>query len=124
MHYFPGEHDLLDEEQGKLYRERYGRGSKGAGWYSFDADGVHFIGLVNVVDLKAGGLGNLGNEQLEWLEDDVKGRSASQPIVVFAHIPLGRSTRSGAGARKTAHGRSATSKNSARSPFSTATSIK
>jgi hypothetical protein len=88
VHYVPGEHDLLDEEQGKLYRDRYGRGSKGAGWYSFDADGVHFIGLVNVFDLKAGGLGNLGNEQLEWLEDDVKGRASSQPIVVFAHIPL------------------------------------
>ena len=73
---------------GKLYRERYGRGTKGAGWYSFDANGVHFIGLVNVVDLKAGGLGNLGDEQLEWLEDDLKGRSASTPIVVFAHIPL------------------------------------
>jgi 3',5'-cyclic AMP phosphodiesterase CpdA len=88
VHYVPGEHDLVDEDAGKLYRERYGRGSKGAGWYSFDANGVHFIGLVNVVNLKAGGLGNLGAEQLEWLEDDVKGRSASQPIVVFAHIPL------------------------------------
>ncbi len=88
VHYVPGEHDLVDPEAGKLYRERYGRGTKGAGWSSFDADGVHFIGLVNVVDLKAGGLGNLGAEQLEWLEDDVKGRSASQPIVVFAHIPL------------------------------------
>ena len=88
VHYVPGEHDLVDPEAGKLYRERYGRGTKGAGWYSFDANGVHFIGLVNVVDLKAGGLGNLGYEQLEWLEDDVKGRSASQPIVVFAHIPL------------------------------------
>jgi len=88
VHYVPGEHDLVDEDAGKLYRERYGRGSKGAGWYSFDANGVHFIGLVNVVNLKAGGLGNLGAEQLEWLEDDVKGRSASQPVVVFAHIPL------------------------------------
>ena len=88
VHYVPGEHDLIDDERGKLYLERYGRGTKGAGWYSFDANGVHFIGLVNVLDLKAGGLGNLGNEQLEWLEDDVKGRSASQPIVVFAHIPL------------------------------------
>jgi 3',5'-cyclic AMP phosphodiesterase CpdA len=87
VHYVPGEHDLLDPEQ-KFYRERYGRGAKGAGWYSFDAGGVHFIGLVNVVDLKAGGLGNLGNDQLEWLEDDVKGRSGSTPIVVFAHIPL------------------------------------
>src|SRR3984893_5100000 len=87
VHYVPGEHDFLDEER-KLYRERYGRGSKGAGWYSFDANGVHFIGLVNVVDLKAGGLGNLGSEQLAWLEADVKGRTASMPIVVFAHIPL------------------------------------
>jgi len=87
VHYVPGEHDLIDDEV-KLYKDRYGRGTKGAGWYSFDADGVHFIGLVNVIDLKAGGLGNLGNEQLEWLEDDVKGRSASAPIVVFAHIPL------------------------------------
>ena len=88
VHYVPGELDLVDEDAGKLYRERYGRGTQGAGWYSFDANGVHFIGLVNVVNLKAGGLGNLGAEQLEWLEDDVKGRSASQPIVVFAHIPL------------------------------------
>ena len=88
VHYVPGEHDIIDEQPGKLYRERHGRGAKGAGWYSFDANGVHFIGLVNVVDLKAGGLGNLGAEQLEWLEDDVKSRSASQPIVVFAHIPL------------------------------------
>jgi 3',5'-cyclic AMP phosphodiesterase CpdA len=87
VHYVPGEHDFLDPEQ-KLYRERYARAAKGAGWYSFDANGVHFIGLNNVVDLKAGGLGNLGADQLEWLEDDVKSRSASTPIVVFAHIPL------------------------------------
>ena len=87
VHYVPGEHDFLDEER-KLYLERYRRGTKGAGWYSFDANGVHFIGLVNVVDLKAGGLGNLGSDQLEWLAADVKGRSASTPIVVFAHIPL------------------------------------
>jgi 3',5'-cyclic AMP phosphodiesterase CpdA len=87
VHYVPGEHDFLDEER-KLYLDRYGRGTKGAGWYSFDANGVHFIGLVNVVDLKAGGLGNLGADQLVWLEADLKDRSASTPIVVFAHIPL------------------------------------
>src|ERR1700731_1955954 len=87
VHYVPGEHDFLDEEV-KLYRDRYGKNAKGAGWYSFDADGVHFIGLVNVVNLKAGGLGNLGADQLEWLEGDLRGRSKSTPIVVFAHIPL------------------------------------
>jgi 3',5'-cyclic AMP phosphodiesterase CpdA len=87
VHYVPGEHDVIDDGV-KLYAERYGRGTKGAGWYSFDAAGVHFVGLVNVVDLKAGGLGNLGNDQLAWLDDDLKARSASTPIVVFAHIPL------------------------------------
>jgi 3',5'-cyclic AMP phosphodiesterase CpdA len=87
VHYVPGEHDIIDEEV-KLYRERYGKNAKGAGWYSFDAGGVHFIGLVNVVDLNAGSLGKLGEEQLAWLADDLKGKSASTPIVVFAHIPL------------------------------------
>ena len=86
--YVPGEHDVIDEENGKAYLRRYGAGTRGAGYYSFDRDGVHFIGLVNVVDLKAGGLGNLGAEQLEWLEDDVKGLASSTPVVVFAHIPL------------------------------------
>jgi len=87
VHYVPGEHDFVDQQQ-KLFIERYGSGTKGAGWYSFDANGVHFVGLVNVFNLKAGGLGDLGKEQLEWLEADLKGRSASTPIVVFAHIPL------------------------------------
>ncbi len=88
VHYVPGEHDVIDEGRGKSYLDRYGRGTKGAGWYAFDQNGVHFIGLVNVVDLKAGGLGNLGAEQIAWLTDDLKGLSASTPIVVFAHIPL------------------------------------
>src|SRR6188474_341925 len=73
VHYVPGEHDIIDEEV-KLYRERYGRGSKGDGWYSFDAGGVHFVGLVNVANLKGGGLGSLGDDQLEWLENDLKGK--------------------------------------------------
>lgn len=87
VHYVPGEHDILDEGA-KLYLDRYGRGAKGDGWYSFDAGGVHFIGLVNVKNLQGGGMGNLGDEQLAWLADDLKGKSASTPIVVFAHIPL------------------------------------
>jgi 3',5'-cyclic AMP phosphodiesterase CpdA len=87
VHYVPGEHDIIDPDI-KLYRERYGRGTAGSGYYSFDANGVHFLGLVNVANLKGGGLGSLGNEQLEWIERDLKGRSPSTPIVVFAHIPL------------------------------------
>jgi 3',5'-cyclic-AMP phosphodiesterase len=87
LHTVPGEHDILQED-GKSYLNRFGKGSKGDGWYSFDADGVHFIGLVNVVNLQGNGLGNLGHDQLEWLEDDVKHLTASTPIVVFAHVPL------------------------------------
>ena len=85
--FVPGEHDVLNDD-GKQFLERYGKGTKGAGWYSFEKKGVHFIGLVNVMNLKAGGLGTLGHEQLEWLEDDVKHLKSSTPIVVFAHIPL------------------------------------
>jgi 3',5'-cyclic AMP phosphodiesterase CpdA len=85
--YVPGEHDVIDDE-GAAYRERYGKNTQGAGWYSFDKKGVHFVGLVNVMNLKAGGLGSLGAEQLAWLANDVKSLKHSTPIVVFAHIPL------------------------------------
>ena len=85
--YVPGEHDVL-EDDGRSYLQRFGKDTQGAGWHSFDQGGVHFIGLVNVVNLKAGGLGTLGDEQLKWLEKDVKRLKSSTPIVVFAHIPL------------------------------------
>lgn len=85
--YVPGEHDVMNDN-GKQYLQRYGKDTKGDGWYSFDKNGVHFIGLVNVVDTAEGGLGVLGDVQLKWLEDDLKGLSNSTPIVVFAHIPL------------------------------------
>src|SRR5215831_12542751 len=87
IYFVPGEHDMLTDN-GQEYLQRYGKGTKGCGWYSFDHKGVHFVGLVNVANLKAGGMGSLGHEQLEWLEDDLKGHSASTPIVLFAHIPL------------------------------------
>jgi len=86
--FVPGEHDMLDPEGGKAFLNRFGKGSQGAGWYSFDHRGVHFVALVNVADLKPGGMGNLGADQLKWLKDDLAGRPSSQPIVVFAHIPL------------------------------------
>jgi len=85
--FVPGEHDVL-EDDGKQYLERYGKNTKGAGWYSFDQKGVHLIGLVNVMNLKTGGMGSLGAAQLEWLEDDVRHLSKSTPVIVFAHMPL------------------------------------
>jgi Icc protein len=83
--YVPGEHDTSVDD-GKKYLERYGKGSQGNGWYSFDHKGVHFIGLVNVVQLE--GMGKLGQAQLDWLKKDLSGLKSSTPIVVFAHIPL------------------------------------
>ncbi|HWH68892.1 MAG TPA: metallophosphoesterase [Candidatus Sulfotelmatobacter sp.] len=85
--YVPGEHDVLTDN-GQTYRERFGKGTRGDGWYSFDHKGVHFIGLVNVLHLKPGGLGFLGSDQLKWLAQDVAGLSDSTPIVLFAHMPL------------------------------------
>jgi len=85
--FVPGEHDVL-EDDGKQYLERYGKGAKGNGWYSFDHKGAHFIGMVNVMNLKAGGLGTLGGDQIAWLRDDLSRLKHSTPVVVFAHIPL------------------------------------
>ena len=85
--YVPGEHDVA-ADNGASYLSRYGKGTKGNGWYSFDHSGVHFIGLVNVMNLKAGGLGSLGADQIDWLRRDVSGLSASTPVVLFAHVPL------------------------------------
>lgn len=83
--YVPGEHDT-SVDGGALYREHFGKGTRGGGWYSFDHKGVHFIGLNNVVMLDA--MGDLGPQQLEWMKNDVSELSASTPIVLFAHIPL------------------------------------
>ncbi|HLK35081.1 MAG TPA: metallophosphoesterase, partial [Terriglobales bacterium] len=85
--YVPGEHDVAGDN-GKQFLQRYGKGTAGDGWYSFNHKGVHFVGLVNVLNLQAGGLGRLGQEQLHWLRHDLDGQSSSTPIVVFAHIPL------------------------------------
>jgi len=87
IHTVPGEHDTADAAVTE-YFNRFGKASNNKGYYSFDHAGVHFIGLINVLQFKAGGLGTLGSEQLEWVEADLKGRASSTPIVVFAHMPL------------------------------------
>src|SRR5579884_1032040 len=85
--FVPGEHDLFTDD-GKRYLERYGKGTQGTGWQSFDYRGIHFLGLVNVMNLKAGKLDVLGQDQLDWLKKDVARLGDSTPLVVFAHVPL------------------------------------
>lgn len=87
IHTVPGEHDTSDATVTE-YFDRFGKASNRKGYYSFDHSGVHFIALINVLEFKPGGLGILGAEQLAWVASDLKGRSASTPIVVFAHMPL------------------------------------
>lgn len=82
--YVPGEHDFIDD--GVQYKQRFGKGTQGNGWYSYNHKGVHFVGLNNCVQVDA--MGNMGGDQLAWLKNDLAGLSHSTPIVVFAHIPL------------------------------------
>jgi 3',5'-cyclic AMP phosphodiesterase CpdA len=81
----PGEHDSVDDH-GEKYRAALGLGGGGNGWYSFDVKGVHALALVNSLSLEK--LGHLGQDQLDWVRDDLAGRSSDTPIVVFSHIPL------------------------------------
>jgi 3',5'-cyclic AMP phosphodiesterase CpdA len=87
LHTVPGEHDITDGI-GTEYFNHFGQASANKGYYSFDHNGVHFVALVNVMNFKPNGLGAFGDDQLAWLEQDLKGRSSSTPIVVFAHMPM------------------------------------
>ena len=87
IHFVPGEHDVIGDD-GKQFFERFAKGATPGGWYSFDQGGVHFVALVNVMNFKPATGGSLGQAQLEWLEKDLKSKSASTPVVVLAHMPL------------------------------------
>lgn len=88
IHFVPGEHDIVDGTNPQPYLNRFGHGSRGNGWYSFDINGAHFIGLVNVLQLGNRGMGTLGADQIAWLRDDVSHLSSSTPIIVFSHFPM------------------------------------
>jgi 3',5'-cyclic AMP phosphodiesterase CpdA len=83
----PGEHDSTDDA-GQKYRQAFGAGTRGDGWYSFDIAGVHLIALINTLSFSKLGGGHLGPDQLEFIKKDVAGLSSDTPIVVFSHIPL------------------------------------
>ena len=87
VHTVPGEHDTIDEGV-TGYLKYFDHDGNGKAWYSFDQGGVHFIGLNNVLNFKAGTLAALGEEQIDWMKNDLANTSHSMPIVVLAHIPL------------------------------------
>ena len=78
VRFIPGENDAgLDN--GAMYTTMFG-----AGHYSFDHKGVHFVALDNVSDPN----GLIGENQLEWMHADLAKIDKSHPVVVFAHRPL------------------------------------
>jgi hypothetical protein len=78
IRFMPGEHDAgLDE--GEAFKEFFGETH-----YTFDYKGVHFIVLDNVSDPTSA----IGEDQLEWLNADLKQLDKDSPIVVFTHRPL------------------------------------
>lgn len=85
--YVPGEHDMVGDN-GKKYLAQFGQAGSGQGWYSFDHNGIHFVGLNNVQDHGDGGLGRLGDAQIAWLKDDLAPLKSETPLVIFAHVPL------------------------------------
>ena len=97
--YVPGEHDIYDG--GGQFRERFGKNAIGSGWYSFDHNGIHFIGSVNVANIQEGGLGILGQEQL-----GLAGKGRQRPIgqhpdrLVRAHPVVGCLSSMGLGDRR------------------------
>jgi 3',5'-cyclic AMP phosphodiesterase CpdA len=87
VHTVPGEHDTIDDGVAG-YLKFFDHDGKGRAWYSFDQGGVHFVGLTNTLNFKAGTMASLGDEQLAWLKADLSNRSRSTPVVVLAHIPM------------------------------------
>ena len=87
VHTVPGEHDTIDDGV-TGYLKFFDHDGNGRSWYSFDQGGVHFIGLNNVLNFKAGTMASLGDEQIAWLTRDLAQVRHSTPIVMLAHIPL------------------------------------
>lgn len=104
-HMVMGEHDYyldLGEYWSELYGDHY---------YSWDHKGVHFIVLNSIITYddwtfnrwesperrmaEMAGLDNpngspfmVGQKQLKWLEEDLRGVKKNTPVVVFSHSPL------------------------------------
>jgi 3',5'-cyclic AMP phosphodiesterase CpdA len=78
VHFMPGEHDAA-LDKGRAFKEFFG-----PTYYTFDHKGVHFIALDNVSDPGA----QIGEEQLAWLENDLRGQAKDARIVVLTHRPL------------------------------------
>jgi 3',5'-cyclic-AMP phosphodiesterase len=82
----PGEHDVVGNDF-KPYLSNFKiPHSTAGGWASWDANGIHYVVLLNVFNFEKMGL--LGTDQLDWLAKDLSSVARSTPVVVFTHVPL------------------------------------
>jgi Icc protein len=83
----PGEHDYIGTDGAQRFAAAFGRkDAAGRGWSSWDQGGIHFVALINVGEGET--FGQLGVEQIAWLEHDLAVQKPETPIVVFVHVPL------------------------------------
>ncbi|MVA75258.1 PQQ-binding-like beta-propeller repeat protein [Auraticoccus sp. F435] len=82
LKHVPGNHESRwDPTAGQAYRAVFGDPT-----FSFDAAGLHVVGLDATQVLQEPGL--FGPELLEWLVDDLR-TAGRTPSVLFLHYPLG-----------------------------------
>ena len=95
IHYILGNHDIWWNENDKgqaLYGKQYAidQLKLASPYYSFTKNGWKFI-LLDSVHLDIDGtwyIGQLGDAQFKWLEDELKSTPADTPVCVMSHIPL------------------------------------
>ncbi|HTJ10705.1 MAG TPA: metallophosphoesterase [Dinghuibacter sp.] len=93
IHYALGNHDIWWNEDDKgqaIYGKKYSMDQLGLtrSWYSFEKAGWKFI-VLDSCHLDIDGtwyIGKLGDEQFQWLSDEVAG--ATGPVLVMTHIPI------------------------------------
>lgn len=80
-------HSLVSPEH-PLYGKAMYRHFLGPTYYSFNAGGIHFVGLDSVDYDDLWYYGHVDETQLEWLRQDLTAISEETPVVVFQHIPF------------------------------------
>ncbi|MBC7897975.1 MAG: metallophosphoesterase, partial [Cytophagaceae bacterium] len=92
----PGNHEIFGIERDKsgvqASHPLYGRAMyhkyRGPDYYSFNAGGIHFVGIntIDVDDTRY--YGHVDSVQLAWLERDLALVPVTMPVVTFNHIPF------------------------------------
>ena len=95
VHYVLGNHDIWWNENDKsqaIYGKKYSMDQLElkSPWYSFTKNGWKFIMLDSVhLDIdNTWYIGKLGDEQFNWLQNELQQTPANMPVCVLSHIPI------------------------------------